>query len=98
MPEMDIRSKPTWPDSSPAPIASRVPLVRLALASLGYARASYLGLLIILPGQATLIEGHSHRTLLLAAAAVAGAVVALPAGIALSGSGGGVDEPEAQLD
>jgi MFS family permease len=76
------RAELAWRDSSPAPIAGRAPLVRLALANLGYAQASYLGLLIILPGQATLIEGRGHRTLLLAAAAVAGAIVALPAGIA----------------
>jgi MFS family permease len=72
--------EPTGPASASAP--DRALLVRLALANLGYAQASYLGLLIILPGQATAIEGRAHRTLLLAAAAAAGAVVALPAGIA----------------
>jgi MFS family permease len=74
--------EPTGPGSAPALAPGRASLVRLALANLGYAQASYLGLLIILPGQATAIEGRAHRTLLLAAAAAAGAVVALPAGIA----------------
>jgi MFS family permease len=72
--------EPTAPGSAAA-APGRALLVRLALANLGYAQASYLGLLIILPGQAAAIEGHAHRTLLLAAAAAAGAVVALPAGI-----------------
>lgn len=72
----------TKPGSVAVPVPSRALLLRLGLANLGYAQAGYLSLLIILPGQAAAIDGHADRTLLLAAAAVAGAVVALPAGIA----------------
>ncbi len=60
----------------------RALLLRLGLVNLGYTQAGYLGLLIILPGRAAIIGGHADRTLILAAVAVAGAVIALPAGIA----------------
>lgn len=72
----------TRPGSATLSDPGRALLLRLGLANLGYSQVGYLGLLIILPARATAIGGHADRTPLLAAAAVAGAVVALPAGIA----------------
>jgi MFS family permease len=72
----------TGPGSVTLSDPGRALLLRLGLANLGYAQAGYLGLLIILPARAAAIGGRPDRTLLLAAAAVAGAIVALPAGIA----------------
>jgi MFS family permease len=57
-------------------------LVRLALANVGFAQALYVGLLLIVPDRAAAIGGHGGKTVLLAAVAGAGAVVALLAGLA----------------
>jgi MFS family permease len=57
--------------------------VRLAIANVGYAQAMYLSLLIILPDRAAAVGGHAGKTLVLAAVAAAGAVIALPSGIAV---------------
>jgi len=59
----------------------RSPLVQIALANVGYAQATYLSLLIILPARAASIGGHTHKTVLLALVAAAGAIIALPTGI-----------------